>query len=77
VHSHEKGSTRARHDLQKHRDGAPVTKKDAAARIGVHIATIDRAIRNKRLTPWKADNGYHVRLLPNEVDELAVWCPQV
>ena len=51
--------------------------KEAAERIGVHVATIDRAIRNKRLTPIRADNGYHIRLLPHEVDELVVWRPQV
>ncbi len=43
----------------------------------MHVATIDRAIRNKWLTPIRADNGYHIRLLRHEVDELVVWRPQV
>ncbi|MGR7026737.1 hypothetical protein [Geodermatophilus sp. URMC 62] len=53
-----------------------MTKKEAAARIGVHIATIDRAIRDKKVTRITPSNEYHVRLLPHEVDELVVWRPQ-
>ncbi len=34
------------------------------------------AIRNARLRPWKADDGYHVRVLASEVDELIVFRPK-
>ncbi len=49
-----------------------ITKKEAAARLGVAAMTIDRAITRGKLTKYPLENGYNVVLDIREVDCLPV-----
>ncbi len=54
-----------------------ITRKEAAGRIGVSVMTIDRALRDDKLTRYRAVNSNRVRVDVREVDALMAFQPAI
>jgi predicted site-specific integrase-resolvase len=51
-------------------DGDGITREEAAERLGVSLATLDRYLRRRLLTRYRSDITNRVEIDPDEVEHL-------